>query len=216
MCQFKGAFVHSLHACDMYCIDVASQICRIMKRRSPELTIGPIASFVVGSAVVPDDTHKVFFFLCVNMHIVSENQWDFKITTSGDSFPIFPQSQSLVARHWKFPTWLIFTRRQSRNPERWYARSLSITITYLFRIIPQILFGISLLARGKERERSEKRRAWFVWIQAKDISIARKQINKTKTKLNWCYIIPRYMLVGLSCEQQLNTIGRYSDWKEAI
>ncbi len=86
--------------------------------------------FVVGSALSHRMTHtqrKVIYFflsLCQHAHHVRKINGIFKITTSGDSFPILiPPQKVLVARQWKLPTWLIFTRRQSRNPEPWYARS---------------------------------------------------------------------------------------------
>lgn len=164
--------------------------------------------FVVGSALSYRMTHtqKRFFsfsFFVSTCTSCPKINGIFKITTSGDSFPIFsfhPPSKGLVARQWKLPTWLIFTRRQSRNPERWYARSHSLyryhSITYLFRIIsPKSYLGFHCWRwtwRKKRRKRKDARDLFG--FKPKIFFHCAKKTNehKTQNKLSqlMLYIIP--------------------------
>jgi hypothetical protein len=138
------------------CIDVASQICRIMKRIVlVSCQLAPLALLLLTPRYRTGwHIHKkgfIFSFFMSTCTSCPKNQWDFQDYNVRRFISyFFPPQKVLVARQWKLPTWLIFTRRQSRNPEPWYARSpfslyhYHVSISYY--IPPQILFGISSLA----------------------------------------------------------------------
>jgi hypothetical protein len=112
------------------CIDVASQICRIMKRIVlVSCQLAPLALLLLTPRYRTGwHIHKkgfIFSFFMSTCTSCPKNQWDFQDYNVRRFISyFFPPQKVLVARQWKLPTWLIFTRRQSRNPEPWYARSL--------------------------------------------------------------------------------------------
>lgn len=205
------------------CIDVASQICRIMKSEFSRVVNWPHSALLLLTPRYRTGWHmnKKGFIFSFFMSSCPKNQWDFQDYNVRRFISyFFPPQKVLVARQWKLPTWLIFTGRQSRNPERWYARSpfslyhYHVSISYY---IPPLAAMVVGEGRGAKKE---KRHAWFVWIQAKDISRLREKTNEHKNpKENKSTDVIYYppACVILSGERQLNMMERrHSDWKEVI
>lgn len=237
----RGAFMYSrcVYVCwYVTCIDVASQICRIMKRSSRELSIGPIGSLLLAPRCRTGwHIHKKGFFLflslCQHAHHVRKSMGFSRLQRPVIHFLFFlstPQQRSSRAT---MKTSHLINIHPTPVTQPWtlicsfpFSISLSqyhVSISYY---IPQILFGISLLAVNvKEEEKKEKRRAWFVWIQAKNIFPLReknkwtqnpKQIKSTDV----IYYPPATICL---CNSPANGNGnlnmmerRHSDWKEVL
>jgi hypothetical protein len=133
MRQFKKGGLHvftlciCLLICDMHWCGFAD-LSHYEKRVLVSCQLAPLALLLLTPRYRTGwHIHKkgfIFSFFMSTCTSCPKNQWDFQDYNVRRFISyFFPPQKVLVARQWKLPTWLIFTRRQSRNPEPWYARS---------------------------------------------------------------------------------------------